>query len=351
MVQGPFEDLFEDATGEEWTLSDDAPDSIFDTIKYSKEVQKESSSEIVVQAVGAEERRPIDYAGRLAVINVEEATLFFRVEENIFYLISVAVSEDGNLDGKQVERVLSEMYNNIDLTASELSESVSTSDAIRAIKQSYEFLQRNCDRFLTTSRELRKLVDETPPKKEERFDKADKLETDLHNVLSSVYSFRENIDNSISELGVASDCKIHLQRFEDEVSIATGLRHVIQHQQTLKIRWVAKYQHKEQEYQYKIVVPLWAVDNSEFYYGSCYDASGKKYEDPAEYYYRNVDTRLIDLDELVRKTSNAGKETYEELKQDLKSDLDVDPAKAKRTAIASSTEFFDIEPPDETLYL
>ena len=351
MVQGPFEDLFEDATGEEWTLSDDAPDSIFNTIDFAAEVQEESNSEIVVQAVGKEERRPIDYAGRLAVINVEEATLFFRVEENTFYVISVAVSEDGNLDGNQVERVLSEMYNNANLTASELSESVSTSEAIRAVKQSHQFLQRNCDRFLATSHELKNLVDETPPRKEERFDKADELEADLHNVLSSVYSFRENINNSISELGIASKCKIHLQRFEDEISVATGLRHVIQHRQTLKIRWVANYQHEEQEYQYKMGVPLWAVDNSEFYHGNCYDASGKKYEDPAEYYYRNVDARLIDLDELVRKVSNTGKETYEELKQDLQSDLDIDPAKAKRSAIASSTEFFDIEPPDKTLYL
>lgn len=340
MPKGRFSSLFKNMEGGEWELATDAPDVIEHTVdKLEKDLNSGETSEPLFNDF-SNANRDWNYEGRIAVINISQATIFFDEKDGTFELLAIAVSEDGPLNADQVSAALDNRFDRRETTPAETVESKSKSDSLRSIRQSYEFITGNTEAFLEECDSLKRLLRSPKENREEIYDKqAPKVERELHNLLSSVWTFQETIDASLKDLDIAGEYNPLLQKYQDKISAATGLRHCIQHGLSLRINWLAHYSHEYGEYQFSIVVPLPQVDDEELYDGKQKDAGGDSYS-PPEYFYGDIERRVIDLEELTHLVENDSSELYQLLREELTGDFRADPSEAKKRHVLTSQEFF-----------
>lgn len=340
MPKWSLSSLFKNMEGGEWELAADAPDVIGHIVdELEKEIDSGETSELLFYDF-SNANRDWDYEGRIAVINISRATIFFDEKDGTLELLAIAVSEDGPLNDDQVSAALDNQFDRRETTLAETVESKSKSDSLRSIQQSYEFITGNTEAFLEECDSLKQLLRSPKENREEIYDgQAPKVERELHNLLSSVWTFQETIDASLKDLDVAAEHKHLLQKYQDKISAATGLRHCIQHRLSLRINWLVRYSHEHEEYQFSIVVPLPQVDDEELYVGKQKDAGGDSYS-PPEYFYGDIDQRAIDLEELAHSVENDSSELYHSLREELSRDPRVDPSEAKKWHVLTSREFF-----------
>lgn len=339
MSKGPFQELFKDGQGEVWKLSENAPQVLIDAIKRGEEKLADVEEDITIEPVGDCEGHPRNYGDKLAIINVEQGTLFFIVEENEFQLFSVGVSTNGPLEGKQVSDALEQFTEGMEYTPEELTSSYEKATSLRSIRQSFEFVTANGASLQDSIDNLKGLLVNAEENRDQVYKEAKTVETQLHNFLSSVYTFEQTVDSSLKTLGLAREMKHHLQKYEDSVSTATGLRHCIQHRTALRIQWIAQYSHEIAGYDFLVGIPLSQVHREEIYNDTIYhDASGESYT-PLEYFYGDLKERTISINRLTTEVLDATENTYKNLKSEMRDDPEIDPDRAKSWHILSSFDF------------
>jgi hypothetical protein len=288
-------------------------------------------------------RRALDFGIEdLSVINAKSATLFAGKKDDDVKILAVGVSKYGPLNDDQITETLRKFGNDVDMTTDDLLKTKQSGDALKSIKQSKHFVISNSRTFLDKIAELELSLVDPKENRDEILDGLDDAEVQLHNLLSSVYTFTETVNQSLRNIDVLVESKHFLQKYEDSVSTAIGLRHCVQHNNTLEIYWVAKYSHQKEMFTHKLGIPLFDVNDPELYRGKVSDASGKKY-DPVEYYYGEVDEYLIDVKDLSRIIMSSTEKTYNLLKNQLESgEIEGSEIIKKHNRISKWGENFDI---------
>ncbi|NGM69067.1 hypothetical protein G6M89_08595 [Natronolimnobius sp. AArcel1] len=352
MPSETFTDLFEETRGEKWKLAEDAPEIYWEAIESLEESLEDGNNRDIILSAFTEETRPLEYTGRISVINTTRATLFFDVDDEVFKPLSIGMTQGGPLNGDQVSSALNELYEKAEVTTAELLQSKSKSEALRSIKQSRDFIIGNVNSFLQECMELKQFLHTPKKNRDEIYEKqAPRVERELHNLLSSVWTFQETVDASLKKLEVSDEHKHYLQKYEDEISTATGLRHCIQHTLSIRINWIAQYSHSMDRYEFSIGVPLAQVHNDDLYDGVTYYDAGGDPHSPLEYFYGDINDRIINLEELADSIQKHSANLYESLKEELYGDSRVDPEKAKKHHVITCTEFFDVDDDIDTVYL
>lgn len=316
MIKTRFETIIEEGDGSVMEISEDAPDVLWNAIEDANSFLSDSHEPFVLRSVG-EPRRALEFgAGEVAFLQTESATLFVVKLEDGIKILSVGVSRDGYLTEDQIEEALSQIGKDVKLTSDERLTTQSTSIALRSIRQSRDFLIKNYRELSDSIADLEELLIISSDNPEAITDQAKVIEKDLHNLLSSVYTFRETVDKSLKELEISARYKYLIQEFNDKVSTAIGLRHCIQHRMTLRVRWIGSYSHPTGFFDYTIGVPLSQVDDPDLYKGKPSDATGERHP-PTEYYYGGIDNRVIDIQSLNQNVRDSVEEVYQELKNEL----------------------------------
>lgn len=323
MRKARVDEIFEEGESGNIRISQEAPQVLLDAF-YQAEDEVERGSDFAVVDIG-KYQRPLEYGtGELRVVQASSATIFTRKEaDGRIKMISVGVSPDGPLSQDQIDRVLMDTGEEARLSPEEMAESKAFSVAIRSIKQSKVFVDTNSNRLLLSIAKLQQKLDEIVEDRESVREIAEEVEVDLHNVLSSVYTFHEAANSSLSNLGVSRKYRYLTHRYQDSIAPAIGLRHCVQHNTTLRVQWIGRYSHQSEMFDFDIGIPLEEVKKSELYTKSHYhDVSGEKYT-PIEYFYSDIDGRAILLEDLLSTIQNATEETYQTLKSNLEQDDEV----------------------------
>lgn len=318
MIEAAVEDIFEPDSDGKIKISNEAPDVLYEALQDAKS-ELDEQSEFVIRNIGAS-RRSIDFGiEELRPVQTNSGTFFVGKTEEGMKILAVALSDQGPLSKDQVQRALKKIGGSADLTTAEKVETQSAANSLRSIKQARYFVVYNSRELRDQMASVEVLLD----KPRENFTDLDSALNDteaiLHNFLSSIYTFKETVEKSLSNIDMLKKSKIHIQRYEDKISVAIGLRHYIQHRSALRVQWLAKYSHQTGYFDYKIGIPLHVVDDSKYYRGKEKDSSGKKY-DPIRYYYDDVDEYLIDLENLSKTVEEETENTYAELKNHLQNE-------------------------------
>lgn len=321
MIEKRVDDVFDiDSEREEVRISSDAPAELRNAVLDAKEMVR-GGAEYWVEDIG-KLQRPIEYGGgELRILQTESATIFSREEpDGRVKMVSVGVSSNGSLNDEQISLVLRDMGASARLTPEEMQESKNFAKAIRSIKQSKLFVIQNSKRISLSIARLTQVLSEINQGTGDLEEKTEAVETDLHNLLSSVYTYMETARNSLRTLDVLNEYNHHLQKYQDANSTAIGLRHCIQHNLTLKVHWVGRYNHEFDMFDFKVVIPLVEVNDPSLYTKEYYyDSSGNQHE-PIEYFYSDISGRFIDLEALTDTIKNSSISTYDHLKSELEED-------------------------------
>lgn len=323
VTERPLEEIFEPAEDGMILLSEDIPDVLANAVEDAT-TALDRNTEYILRDVGVE-RRALDYgAENLGIIETKSATLFCAKLEEGHHILSVGVSNAGPLTENQVEDVLWNLAREAKLTTEETLETTEASTALSSIRQAREFIAHNCREVSDEVANLELMLVPPVEHQESISNQADLVAAKFHNLLSSVYTFSETVDRSISRLGVARESKHHLQKYKDEVSTAIGIRHCIQHSIALQISWVAEYSHEKEIFLFSVGVPLSQVNEPNLYHNHpISDVSGEKHE-PVDYYYGESSGYLIDIDNLSSIVETATNAAYKNLKSSLL-DQDIEP--------------------------
>jgi len=232
-------------------------------------------------------------------------------------VLAVGVSHNGPLTKDQINECMNKFAKDAQLTPEELAETETIKNSLRSVGQAKNIVSQNVTDLRDKIAKIELLLSSPKANKNEIKQTLDNAEVDLHNLLSSVYTFIETTNQCLRNLGVIVELKHHIQKYEDKNATAIGLRHCIQHNFTLKIVWTAKYVHDTGIFNYRVGVPLHEVKNEYLYdKNETSDAAGKKYI-PTQYYYKNVDNYIIDIDEMAQTIQNSTNETYDKISDEL----------------------------------
>lgn len=318
MIETTFENVFEPAVDGTIRISDDAPEVLTEALQDAKSGLDERS-EFVIRNVGTS-RRSIEFGiEELQPVQTNSGTIFIGKVEGGTKVLAVALSREGPLSEKQVKKALEKIAGDANLTATEKIETLSAVNSLRSMKQARYFVIYNSHQLRDRMASVEVLLDNP----NENFDELDTtlndVETILHNFLSSIYTFKETVEKCLSNMNMLRKSKIYIQRYEDKIAVAIGLRHYVQHRSALRVQWLARYSHQSGYFEYKIGIPLHEVNDSKYYQGEQKDSSGKKYK-PINYYYAGVDGYLINLEHLSKTVENETEEAYNSLKNHLQNE-------------------------------
>lgn len=316
MIKNRFGDIFQPTDDDRIRISDEAPQVLFDAIETAKQNLNEES-EYVVRAVGGE-RRSLDFGiENLTTIQTKSATIFAGDIEEGTKVLAVGVSDEGALNKEQINQAIEKFAKDAKLSPEELAKAEKIKSSVRSISQAKTIVVQNSINLRDKLAEIEVLLS-SPKENQNQIERAlDDAELNLHNLLSSVYTFTETINQSLRNLDVLSELKHYIQKYRDKNATVIGLRHCIQHNFTLKIVWTAKYSHDTQIFNYRMGVPLHEVKNRELYTKQeVYDAAGESYS-PTQYYYRDVDNFIIDIEDMALNIQNSTNETYKNITEDL----------------------------------
>ncbi|WP_147302760.1 hypothetical protein [Haloferax sp. Atlit-19N] len=321
MIEKRIDEIFEvDEANEVVYLSDDIPEELQAALHEARQDVKQGSEFSVVDI--GKYQRPLEYgAGKIRVLPTESASIFAREEDDgRIKMLSVGVSSSGRLSEFQVKQVLREMGRSAKLTPEEMSESRQFTLAIRSINQSKLFVNRNSQRLMRSVAKLQQELSELDEQDGSLNEIITTVEINLHNLLSSVYTFHETVKSSLKRLDIARGYTHYVQKYHDSVSTAIGLRHCIQHNFTLKVQWVGTYSHEYDMYDFNIIIPIAEVKDPDLYTSKRYaDASGEKHQ-PIDYFYSDISGRNIDIEDLTVTIRRATENTYDSLLSELEDD-------------------------------
>lgn len=321
MIEKRIDEIFVvDEANETVRVSQEAPEELQHAIQEARD-NVVTGAEFSVVDIG-KFQRPLAYgSGEIRVFPVESASIFVREEpDSRIKMLSVGVSSNGPLTDDQVRKYLNEVGANARLTPVEMEESRRFSTAIRSLKQSRLFVDRNSSRLLLDIARLQEGLSMLGESDDELNGSLVPVEVGLHNLLSSVYTFHEAAKSSLSTLDVSREYRHHIQSYRDSVSTAIGLRHCVQHNITLKVHWVGKYSHDYEMFDFNIVIPIAEVIDPDLYDAPEYsDASGNKHC-PVDYFYGGLSGRFIDLEQLAKTIRESTQNTYDQLKRELEDD-------------------------------
>jgi len=310
-----LDEIFEEREDGSITISEDAPSTLIEAIRDAEDAL-DSQTKFVLRDVG-KTRRALDFGVEdFTPIQTSEATLFAsKIPEGV-KILSVGVSNDGSLTQKQIEEVMGDLAQEAQLTTEETLKSTEASTALRSINQAKNFVIHNCVEVGDEASELILLLDCITEYEDEIPKQSRTVASKLHNLLSSVYTFTKTVDNGLKDLSVAGQTKHHLQKYEDTVSAAIGLRHCIQHNIALRVTWIARYSKEKEIFEYTIGIPLPEVNHMELYQGRPRDASGDSHA-PTDYYYGDESDYLIDIEDMADRIRDTTIEAYNNLRDDL----------------------------------
>lgn len=335
--RGKVKDLFDPTPDGKIKLAEDVPSPIRNAIDSAND-SLGFADEWVIRTVG-EPRRSIDFGqGKIIPIKTKQATIFAVEIEDGMKILAVAVSQTGPLDKSQIKEVFLEFGRTADLTPEEKVDSDQVAESLRSIKQTKEFVIKNSQNLRDDINKIKILLESPEENERDIYKRCDMAELSLHNMLSSVYTYIETINTSLSTLDYLGELKHYIQHYEDDVSASIGLRHCIQHNITLQIQWQASYSAQKNHFEYTLGIPLHQVNREEFYKGNKHDASGEEYE-PCDYYYQSENSFLIDIEELSKKVEERTEDLYQDIKSEL-SDKEIEAAELQRRymAVQSMTE-------------
>lgn len=315
VLEFSFDEIFEPTEDGKIKISKEAPELLKEAIKEAKKSLTEDN-DWTVRAVG-EPRRSIEFGTKnLDVIETVDETLFTAETKEGEKILAVGVSHEGPLSKEQITDVFKRFGEEAKLTPEERWRSSEAGKAIDSLRQSKLFVTENTRRVQENIGKLMASLDNAVGNEEKIITQCEELELNLHNLLSSVYTFNQNIDSTLQEFDVIIEMKHHNQRYKDKVSTAIGLRHCVQHQITLRVHWIMRYSDEIGGMEYTIGVPLRFVNKNDIYTTTPSDASGEKYE-PTEYYYGDVDSYLICLESLTEEIEEATEDVYETIIREL----------------------------------
>lgn len=335
MIRESPDNLFDEKPDGNFIISDDAPAPLQEAIeKASKQVS--TSNSWAVCDVGREKDIAEFGEGQLRFVQSESCTLFVTLIDSNFKILSVGVSTEGPLSDEQLAEAMENLSFNTEFSSADVSRSITNSDALRSISQSYHYVNQNSRNLLDSVAKIEELLIDPKENREEIENRAKDCERNLHNVLSSVYTLTETVDNCFKDLGLSRKNKHLIQKYEDDISEAIGLRHCIQHRYSLKIYWVTSGTTSEYvDYTVGIYVP--DVADPDLYHGPCRNHKGEKL-DPVSYYYGDVDGRVLSIRDLanqIKKRSDKFQENVEELIESEKYDIQSDMEKYLRINVMS----------------
>lgn len=335
MIRESPDNLFDEKPDGSFIISDDAPHPLQEAIeKASKQVN--TSNNWAVCDVGKERDIAEFGEGQLRFVQSESCTLFTTLINNNFKILSVGVSTEGPLSDKQIAEAMENLSFNTDFSSIDVSKNITNSDALRSITHSYHYVNENSLDLLDSVAKIEELLINPKENREEIENHAKDCERDLHNVLSSVYTLTETVDNCFKDLGLSRKNKHLIQKYEDDISEAIGLRHCIQHRYSLKIYWVTSGTTGEYiDYTVGIFVP--DVADPDLYHSPCRNHKGEKL-DPVTYYYGDIDGRILSINNLanqIKKRSDRFQEDVEELIESEKYNIQSDMEKYLRINVMS----------------
>jgi len=317
MIEVDVEELFIEQNDGTYRLADDLPEPLEEAITRGEERVKNEQVPYVVEHIGAP-HRPLDFGeGTPRVVLAQRASIFVSMLEEDVKFLSVGVSTEGGLSENQAQEALSQIGSSVDLSPDELVAEDQASVALNSLYQMKNVVQFNSRQLLDYIADLELLLDSPDENTEKIEQTCEKLEAALHNYLSSIYSFRENTDSTLKKLDLSRSHKHYIQKYEDEVSIAVGLRHSMQHNMALKVTWIGRYSHNSEMFDYTIGIPKFRVNNPDLYtQGIISDAGGDKHE-PVDYYFGDIDSRFIDLEEVVKATTQSSMSVFNQLRDEI----------------------------------
>jgi hypothetical protein len=103
----------------------------------------------------------------------------------------------------------------------------------------------------------------------------------------------------------------------------------MQHNLALKVTWAARFSHEKGIFEYQIGIRKFRVKDADLYFGSdISDASGEKHE-PIEYYFGDIESRIVDIEEVSKNGIAATEDLFEKLASALRAS-DIEGAEVTR---------------------
>jgi len=314
--------LFDNAEGEIWTLNRTAKRKIRPIINELENTRVNTDANIIIALPETIPVPKLD--GPIALINTTDCTLILTIEkEELINVHSVIIGKKGRLTAEEAN----ELNNHLDLDISPTTDDIRNwkkhVTEISTLNYSTKILNKNYKNYLEKRANIILALETDKTTSEELEKQYLDLMTSVHNLLSSTWTFQENVKSVLKSLDAIDRYNHYLQKYQDAISTATGLRHLIQHNIIFDVRWVSKYDYEDSELVYEFYVPLSDVKKERYYEGNQYDVSGDKYE-PVDYYYSEY-KKTIDIDKLFSDLNESTRDTYEKLASELEEDENIGP--------------------------
>jgi hypothetical protein len=313
----PMEIFCEDSNGE-IHLADNLPKPLADALARARSDLRTEQLEYTVENIG-KQHRPLEFGESIPrVVQLKDASLFIVETDEAFKILAVGLTPKGPLTDKQAKEFLISIGLSARPTSEEILATEEMMTALNSLSQSMKFVDINAKSLLDEIAEFEMILDSASDDSNQIRLTAESIEAKLHNFVSSVYTFSENADSCIKQLDQARTLKHHVQKYKDAVSPVIGIRHCIQHRKVVKVKWIAEYDHSSGIFNYTIGVRRSEVADPDLFTDNFVsDASGDK-RDPVEYYFGDVEDRILDFEDLVRAAFKETQHTYDELKTEIR---------------------------------
>ena len=299
MIINNTKDIFDDSNPTKWDVVDSDLRHKLKEIK--KDLQKVSTAEDqdIVLGVLSEDKFP-EIRMPLSFIRTNICTLILTpIEDSKTRIFGVVISQKGNINSEQVNYLHKCIESKPDPKTNDKIELKRIKKALITLESTKDIVKRNCDEFEKIMGEMTYAIVENKPN-QKISELYSKMKAELHNMLASVWSMRENTKNVLKDVEILKTNTEVTQEYRDNLRAEIGLRHAIQHNIVFDIEWNLTYEYSSNTMSVEYYIPLRKINDDRYYTdGSVSDSNGNKYKSPTDYFYEDINNRVY-----LQKASN-----------------------------------------------